>query len=126
MNRPMEQRGLDDLLDRARSGDGEAFALVYRAVQPRLLRYLRVRAPNAAEDVASETWLEVACMLPRFEGDEGGFRAWVFTIARHRLVDATRRDSRRRLRLVEDLSELERLGADATAALGDPVLATAE
>jgi RNA polymerase sigma factor (sigma-70 family) len=40
-------------------------------------------------------FLEVVRSLPRFEGDEAGFRSWVFTIAHRRLIDA-RRAARRR------------------------------
>src|SRR3712207_7815589 len=47
-----------------------------------LLRYLRAQIGQEAEDVASDTWLDVARGLTRFEGDETGFRRWVFTIAR--------------------------------------------
>jgi RNA polymerase sigma-70 factor (ECF subfamily) len=84
-----------DLLARARGGDEHAFALIYRDVQPPLLRYLRVQAPGREEDVSSETWIDVARGLARFEGDEPGFRAWVFTIARGKLVDLTRYLARR-------------------------------
>ena len=31
-----------------------------------------------------------------FEGDEAGFRGWIFTIARHRLIEHRRRQARRR------------------------------
>jgi RNA polymerase sigma-70 factor (ECF subfamily) len=47
-----------------------------------------------AEDVASETWVSVVKGLGRFKGDESGWRAWVFTIARSRLYDAQRRAGR--------------------------------
>ena len=47
-----------------------------------------------AEDVASETWVSVVKGLARFTGDEAGWRAWVFTIARSRLYDAQRRAAR--------------------------------
>lgn len=33
--------------------------------------------------------------LPRFSGDEGDLRAWIFTIAHHRLLDDARRRARR-------------------------------
>ena len=72
----------------------EAFAALYRDVQPALLRYLSVIAKGRADDVASETWLEVVRRLARFEGDEAGFRSWLFTIARSKAVDATRRAAR--------------------------------
>jgi RNA polymerase sigma-70 factor (ECF subfamily) len=80
----------------ARGGDEEAFASLFRAVQPALLGYLRVIAPEAAEDVASETWLQVVAGLAAFRGGEDAFRAWIFTIARHRAIDAGRARARRR------------------------------
>ena len=73
----------------AQGGDETAFACLFRDVQPALLRYLRVITPEA-EDVAGETWLQVVKGLPGFRGGEEAFRAWLFTIARHRAVDAGR------------------------------------
>ena len=39
------------------------FACLFRDVQSALLRYLRVIAPEAADDVAGETWLQVVAGL---------------------------------------------------------------
>src|SRR5580698_6139654 len=78
-------------LDRARAGDEAAFRVLYRDVQPRVLRYLQAIVGADAEDVASETWLQVARDLPGFSGDGDGFRGWVATIARHRAADHLRR-----------------------------------
>lgn len=78
----------------AAQGDEPAFTRVFRAVQPVVLRYLRTLAGDAAEDLAAETWVHVIRGLPRFEGDESGFRAWVVTIARSRWVDHVRRAGR--------------------------------
>jgi RNA polymerase sigma-70 factor, ECF subfamily len=86
--------GFDAVLDAAASGDERAFAILWRDLQPALLRYLRVVAQAASEDLASETWLEVARGLGRFEGNETGFRSWVFTVARHRMLDWRRREAR--------------------------------
>jgi RNA polymerase sigma-70 factor (ECF subfamily) len=83
-----------ETLARAQGGDEAAFACIFRDVQPALLRYLRVIAPEA-EDVAGETWLQVVGGLAGFRGDEQAFRAWLFTIARHRAVDAGRSRTRR-------------------------------
>jgi Sigma-70 region 2 len=74
------------VLSAAASGDEDAFARLWRDLQPRLLRYLRVVAPGTADDLASETWLAVIRGLGRFHGDEPAFRVWVFTIARHRAI----------------------------------------
>jgi RNA polymerase sigma-70 factor, ECF subfamily len=81
-------------LTSAQGGDEIAFACLFRDVQPALLRYLHVITPEA-EDVAGETWLQVVKGLPGFRGGEEAFRAWLFTIARHRAVDAGRSRSRR-------------------------------
>jgi RNA polymerase sigma-70 factor (ECF subfamily) len=80
----------------ARAGEEAAFVCLFRDVQPALLRYLRLVAPDSTEDVAGETWLHVVAGLPRFEGGEESFRAWVFTIARHRAIDWGRSQARRR------------------------------
>jgi RNA polymerase sigma-70 factor, ECF subfamily len=78
----------------AQGGDEVAFQVLYRAVQPGLLRYLRVQLGDAAEDVASETWLQIARDIGSFRGDSGGFRGWVATIARHRAMDYLRHQQR--------------------------------
>jgi RNA polymerase sigma-70 factor (ECF subfamily) len=85
-----------DALGAARQGDERALAALWRELQPALLRYLRAAEPGAAEDIASDTWLEVTRRLDRFSGDERAFRGWLFTIARHRLIDTRRRAARHR------------------------------
>ena len=79
----------------ARAGDEAAFACLFRDIQPVLLRYLHVIGRDAADDVASETWLQVITGLHSFRGDEQAFRAWLFTIARHRAIDYGRSRARR-------------------------------
>jgi RNA polymerase sigma-70 factor (ECF subfamily) len=94
---PGERAGVDlsSSLAEAQDGDPEAFRVLYRDTQPRLLRYLRALVGEDAEDVASEAWLQVARDLQVFRGDYDGFRGWVVTIARHRALDHLRRSSRR-------------------------------
>jgi RNA polymerase sigma-70 factor, ECF subfamily len=88
---------LDEALVDARSGCEAGFLVLWDALQPRLLRYLRVVGCDDVEDVAGETWLQVVRDLPKFKRDTADeFRAWLFTIARHRAIDAAR--SRRRFR----------------------------
>ena len=76
-------------------GDEDAFRVLYRAVQPNLLRYLRVLVGDDAEDVASEAWLHIARDLTTFRGDLDGFRGWAATIARNRAMDHLRHQRRR-------------------------------
>jgi RNA polymerase sigma-70 factor, ECF subfamily len=82
------------VLARAQAGDEAAFARLFADVQPALLRYLRVITPEA-DDVAGDTWLQVVTGLRGFRGEEEAFRAWLFTIARHRAADAARSRARR-------------------------------
>ena len=92
---PVIGAAFDATLAAARDSDEAAFTCLFRDIQPALLRYLRVLAPGAADDVAGETWLQVVGALPGFSGGEAAFRAWLFTIARHRAVDWGRRRGRR-------------------------------
>lgn len=96
-----------EILARARDGDPDAFAELWRESQPMLLRYLRVTAGPAAEDVASQTWLRVIEGLDAFRGEEPGFRRWLVTIARNIHVDQLRRAGRRPEHLVDDPATVE-------------------
>ena len=88
---------LDEALIKARAGDEAGFLLLWDALQPRLLRYLQAVGCDDVDDVASETWLQVVRDLPKFKRDNADeFRAWLFTIARHRAIDAAR--ARKRFR----------------------------
>jgi RNA polymerase sigma-70 factor (ECF subfamily) len=86
---------LDDALARASTGDEAGFLALWRAFQPRLLRFLRVVGCDDPDDVASETWLQVVRDLHKFSGGEEDFRRWLFTVGRHRAIDAARVRSRR-------------------------------
>jgi RNA polymerase sigma-70 factor (ECF subfamily) len=79
----------------AQSGDEAGFLELWRQLQPRLLRFLRVLNCDDADDVASETWLQVVRDLHRFSGGEEEFRRWLFTVGRHRAVDHARARQRR-------------------------------
>lgn len=77
----------------AQRGDEAAFARLWRDLNPPLLRYLSLGG-DAADEIAAETWTTVVAGLGRFRGDEAGWRAWVFTTARRRAVDAARKRAR--------------------------------
>lgn len=79
----------------AQQGDSEAFRLLYREVQPKLIRYLSFLVDSDdAEDIASETWLQATRDFHKFQGDIDNFRGWMTTIARHRAMDHLRKQSR--------------------------------
>lgn len=89
------------LLARAQDGEQAALTAIYRRHQGRLLRVLGAEVGDAADDVASQTWLEVFGSLARFEGDERGFRAFLFTVGRRRAADHRRTRWRRPVTSVE-------------------------
>jgi len=105
-----------DVVRRAADGDGPAFARLWRDTHPPLLRYLRLGAGEAAEDVASEVWLEVARRIGRFRGGEPEFRGWLFTVARRRLIDRHRYEARHPELPTGDSASLDRAAADDTMA----------
>ena len=78
----------------ARTGEEEGACVLYRWLNPPLLRYLRFHVGNAAEDLASEVWVSVARALRGFEDGPRELRALVFSIARRRAVDHYRRRAR--------------------------------
>lgn len=107
---------MEDALRRAREGDETGFAELWRDLHPRLLRYLRVRCSGGNyEDVAAETWLHVVRDLSSFVGNVDGFRAWLFTLARHRAIDAARASAARPQITVPDFSAVGRQPTAAPA-----------
>ena len=77
-----------------------------------LARLKRLR--QSAEDLASETWLQVVRGLKAFRGDEAGFRSWLFTIARHKAHDWHRQQGRRPTASLNDEAAAAIPGSDDT------------
>lgn len=94
------------VLDAARGGDEQAFARLWRDLNPVLVRFAVSQVGSAGEDIAAETWLAVMSGLDRFEGNESGFRGWTFTIARHKMIDLHRTPAAGRTSSLEDVPDL--------------------
>jgi RNA polymerase sigma factor (sigma-70 family) len=94
-----------ELLTAARRGADSAWREIYTELSPIVLGYLRGRGASEPEDLTGEVFLQVVRDLGRFEGDWRGFRAWVLAIAHHRLLDESRRRSRRPVDPVPELPE---------------------
>ena len=87
--------GFAAVLAAAQDGSESAFSQLWRDTNPALLRYLRVIAPAAAEDIAADTWVKTLRNLSGFRGDEQAWRAWVFTTSRRLVIDERRRKTRK-------------------------------
>ncbi len=110
------------LLDAAREGSEAAWQELYDGLAPAVLGYLRANNAPDPEDVLSEIFLQVARDISRFEGEEPGFRSWVFTIAHHRLIDARRHTARRPVDLSpeppEPIGQADDAAEEALARIG--------
>ncbi|WP_375503823.1 RNA polymerase sigma factor [uncultured Jatrophihabitans sp.] len=106
---------LADALVAACGGDQRAFAEVYRDLHPRLLRYAAILVGQDAEDVVSDSWLQIARDLDRFTGDVLHFRAWTARIVRNRAIDHLRAQARRPQHAAGLNAVLDRPSQDDTA-----------
>ena len=100
------------VLAAAREGAEWAWVRLYRELAPPLLGYLGARGSAEPDDLAGEVFLQVVRDLRTFEGDGRDFRAWVFTVAHHRLVDDARRRARRPADSVAEVMEPEPVTED--------------
>jgi RNA polymerase sigma-70 factor (ECF subfamily) len=78
----------ESALVRAAQTDSEAFALLYDRYVQRLYHYCYHRTNNVhdAEDLTAQTFLSALEAFPHYRRD-GHFAAWLFTIARNKVVD---------------------------------------
>jgi RNA polymerase sigma-70 factor, ECF subfamily len=118
----MTGEDLDLWVDAARAGGGWAYALLWQALSPGVLGYVRGRAVPDADDVTSEVFLAAFQRIGQFEGDGPAFRSWLFTIAHHKAVDAVRRGPAVREQLTEHVHDDRTTASaehDALSRLGD-------
>lgn len=87
--------GEEELIDRLRAGDDDAFAEVVRAHHAALCRFARtfVDSTAVAEEVVQDTWLAVVRGVDRFEG-RSSLRTWLFHILANRARTTASREHR--------------------------------
>jgi RNA polymerase sigma-70 factor (ECF subfamily) len=87
----------------ARDGHTPSFRRLYRELSGPVLRYLTSRLDNAAdaEDVASEVFQRFVTRLDQYDPARGSVQAWVFRMARNRMIDHLRRI--RRMDALDDI-----------------------
>lgn len=118
--------GFDSVLDAAKAGAEWAWGAVYRDLAGQVLGYLRAQGATEPEDRLGDVFLQLARHISSFEGNEEGFRSWVFMIAHNRAIDERRRRSRtRELPADDNLEAVVDPARSAEEEAGD-VLSTAE
>src|SRR5258705_12153884 len=99
----------DVLVARAQAGDEAALEALYRAFETPVYNLVRrmLRAPEDAEDVLQETFLEVVRSIKQYRG-EGHLWGWIRQIATSKALMRIRHD---RVRETEELHEESAVGA---------------
>ena len=98
-------------------GDRSAFASLVERWQMRLINFFYRSTHNRAdaEDLAQETFLDLYRAAPRYTA-RGTFSAFIFTLARRRLIDSYRKSSRRPLDFIDPTDYVMQQQADQTDA----------
>ncbi|MEM1222765.1 MAG: sigma-70 family RNA polymerase sigma factor [Verrucomicrobiota bacterium] len=84
------------------AGDRKIFAELVERWQVRLINFFYRSVGNRAdaEDLAQETFLDLYRSASRYQA-RGTFKAYIFTLARRRLIDSYRKSSRRPLDFID-------------------------
>lgn len=113
-----DSRRMMDLVERAQSGEAEAFGQLYDQYSDTVYRYIyyRVGGRATAEDLTSETFLRALRRIGTFTWQGRDFGAWLVTIARNLVADHFK-SSRFRLEVTTgemlDANEVERSPEDS-------------
>ncbi|MGH3311816.1 MAG: ECF subfamily RNA polymerase sigma factor, BldN family [Streptomyces sp.] len=113
-----DSRRMMDLVERAQSGEAEAFGRLYDQYSDTVYRYIyyRVGGKATAEDLTSETFLRALRRIGTFTWQGRDFGAWLVTIARNLVADHFK-SSRFRLEVTTgemlDANEVERSPEDS-------------
>ena len=80
----------------AKTQDREAFALLFDQFAPRLKSYMMKQGaePDAAEEIAQETFITVWHKAVQFDAKKASASTWIFTIARNLRIDRLRKEKR--------------------------------
>ncbi|KKL04973.1 hypothetical protein LCGC14_2610730 [marine sediment metagenome] len=99
-----------ELVQRAQTLDEGALASLYSTFYPRIYNYvfLHLGDVQTAEDLVSEVMLKVLESIKKYQFKGTPFSAWVFRIARNKLIDLHRRRKRRgEVNLTEPLAAMQ-------------------
>lgn len=105
--------GSGPFVDAARRGEAQALTEIWLRFAPAVNGYLRGRGAAEPDDLTSDVFVAVFERLGSFRGDEADLRAFIFTVAHHRLVDDLRRRTRRGVAVPYDAAADDRASGSA-------------
>ncbi len=93
-----EKRELSKLIKQVQKGDLDAFGKLYDRFYDPVYAYVlrQVGSPADAEDITAGVFLEALEKIGGFSWRGAGFGAWLFSIARHDVLDHFRRQGKNR------------------------------
>lgn len=86
-----------DLVQRARKGDHEAFARLYEDHFDKIYRYMVLKIGNSAEaeDMTQQVFIKAYESIGSYRWQGIPFSAWLFRIAHNQMVDFVRKQSKK-------------------------------
>ncbi|RKU38994.1 RNA polymerase subunit sigma-24 [Candidatus Poribacteria bacterium] len=105
----------DELMERYRAGDEDAFTLLVRRHQQPLINFIarHINDRDGAEDLAQETFVRIFKASPRYKPGQAHFKTWMYHIAanlcKNELRNRGRRNRYRVDNVVEGNGESERI-----------------
>ena len=86
---------IQDIIIRAKEGDSEAFALLYKEYYVPIYRYIHLRTKNKeqAEDLTQDVFLKIYRTLGSIDPEASSPTGYFYTIARNTLIDHWRKKS---------------------------------
>ncbi|MGB9780592.1 RNA polymerase sigma factor [Caldanaerobacter sp.] len=93
--------GEEELLERARNGDDEAFSLLMKNYEKYVYNVILriVEEKEEAKDIAQETFIKAYMNIKTFRKDSS-FKTWIYRIAVNTAMDYLRRKARSKIDLV--------------------------
>jgi len=78
-----------DLIKSSQNGNREDFGKIYDIYFAKIYRfvYYRTSHKETAEDLTSDIFIKAFAALKTFDPEKGSFAAWIFRIARNKIID---------------------------------------
>ena len=96
----MESR-IIELVKESQQGNKESFAEIYDQFIEKIYRFIFYKTFNreTAEDLTSQTFLNVLEKITTFNPEKGTFSGWIYTIARNQIIDHYRAQNKEPINL---------------------------
>ncbi len=93
----MEANQINNLVDRVKNGDQEAFSVLYDEFADRIYRYIRLKvsAAQEAEDIMQDVFVKAWQGAKALETTDLNFSAWLYRVASNTINDHYRKVYRR-------------------------------